>query len=110
MAARNYTSSKESRLFHAIFVRSWWVILFIVFCIVGYDQSVQLTDHEYERLLNQAHALEEYKLDALMQQKELSLQLNSTNDRNWMELTLMRRLGLVPQGYIKIYFQNTPQS
>ena len=41
----------------------------------------------------------------LLEEKEdLKLQINSQKDPAWIELTLMKGLGLVPEGQLKVYF------
>lgn len=43
---------------------------------------------------------------ALNQQQDLRLQIISQQDPAWIELTLMKGLGLVPEGQQKILFSN----
>ena len=42
---------------------------------------------------------------AAAERDELLRQLHSQSDPEWIELVLMKRLGLVPEGQIKVYFE-----
>lgn len=46
---------------------------------------------------------------ASAERDDLLLQIRSQNDPEWVELTLMRRVGLVPEGQVKVYFEKTSQ-
>ena len=41
---------------------------------------------------------------ALEKQKGLLRQINSQNDPAWIELMLMKEMGLVPEGQTKVFF------
>lgn len=44
------------------------------------------------------------KQKALQKQQDLKWQINSQSDLAWIELTLMKGLGLVPEGKKKVFF------
>jgi hypothetical protein len=48
---------------------------------------------------------EKEKLLACQERDELALQIASQNDPVWVELVLLRELGVVPEGYIKVHFK-----
>ncbi len=85
-------------------LRSWWVLLFALMCYGFYEQAMVA----YQAELNALH----YKLEELQLEKEqaqalqdnLKRQINSQSDPEWIELTLMKGLGVVPEGHIKVYF------
>lgn len=91
-------------IFHAIFIRSWWVIAFLFICIILYEQGLKKRDHLYKQLTDQSLALQQEKQQVLHQQKNLQVQINSQTDLAWIELTLMKGLGLTPEGQQKVYF------
>lgn len=101
-----------SSLIHAVFIRSWWVIAFILICIVTYEQGLKKRDHLYQQLTDQSLASLQEKQEVLQHQQNLQLQINSQSDLAWVELTLMKGLGLVPEGQQKIYFyqNNSPSA
>lgn len=86
------------------FSQNWWVIAFIALCSCVYFQSSGKKKMVIYSLDNQLAAMGEEK-SALQQEKEdLLLQINSQSDPAWIQLTLMKGLGLVPEGQLKVYF------
>lgn len=95
-------------LFEKLFIRSWWVILFTFLCFILYEQAEKKRDKDYTKLYEQLMVLQAAKAKALEIQNSLLLQVNSESDPAWIELTLMQRLGLVPEGQIKVFFTKEP--
>ena len=62
-------------------------------------------DREHYRLSNLYFNLQKQKSEATEQQDDLLLQKNSLKDYDWIELTLIRELGVVPENSTKIYFK-----
>jgi hypothetical protein len=88
----------------SVFIRSWWVIAFLLGCAVLYEQGLKEQDQIYHQLTDQRENLRLQKEEALRHQENLKLQINSQSDLAWVELTLMKGLGLVPEGQKKVYF------
>lgn len=86
------------------FIRSWWVIAFMLTSIIFYEHGLKEREYVYKQLKEQSLALQQQKQEALKQQQNLQLQINSQSDLAWIELTLMKGLGLVPEGEQKVYF------
>jgi hypothetical protein len=57
-----------------------------------------------EVLKCQLYALQSEKQFLLEEKQDLKLQINSQKDPAWIELTLMKGLGLVPEGQLKVHF------
>jgi hypothetical protein len=89
---------------HFIFIRSWWVIAFALVCTMFYEQGVKERNLFYQQLTQKLTNLQQEKQAALQKQKNLQLQINSQSDLAWIELTLMKGLGVVPEGQQKVYF------
>ncbi len=87
-----------------VFIRSWWVIAFVFACAIFYEQGLKERDTLYQQLTDQCLSLQKEKQEALHHQQNLQLQINSQSDLAWVELTLMKGLGLVPEGQKKVYF------
>ncbi|MBA2367977.1 MAG: hypothetical protein H0V82_03010 [Candidatus Protochlamydia sp.] len=87
-----------------LFVRSWWVFAFLIFCAVLFEQGLKERDRHYQQLDEQLQSLKFQKNEALHKQEDLQRQINSQSDLAWIELTLMKGLGLVPDGEEKVYF------
>lgn len=94
----------HSPLFDQIILKSWWVILFFLICFFAYDQALLKRNQEESRLRLKLVELKTQKQIALNQQEDLQLQIASQDDLAWIELVLMRRLGLVPEGQRKVLF------
>lgn len=86
------------------FVRWWWVALFVLICLMAYEHSADNKDKEQSLLLAQLLELEAEKTKALAVHEELMGQINSQSDPEWIELTLMRVVGLCSEGQTKVVF------
>jgi hypothetical protein len=89
---------------HYVFIRSWWVMAFIFACAIIYEQGLKERNSLYQQLTEQSITLLQARQEALRQQQNLQMQINSQSDLAWVELTLMKGLGLVPEGQQKVYF------
>jgi cell division protein FtsL len=89
-----------------IIAQSWWVVLFICICSIVYAHASYKKNELIASLDEHLSTLKNEK-DALLQEKEdLLLQINSQSDPAWIQLTLMKGLGLVPEGQLKVYFHS----
>lgn len=93
-------------LSRALIFRSWWVFVFALICYLLYSEGINkkiLVDRElHEKILD----FETRKALALEIQNDLKEQIQSQNDPAWIELTLMKGLGVVPEGQTKVYFND----
>lgn len=96
--------SHMKKCFFYLFIKSWWVIAFGVLCAVIYEQGLKERDVHYQQFMQKLMALKQEKQQALHRQQNLLMQINSQSDLAWVELTLMKGLGLVPEGHRKVYF------
>ncbi len=87
-------------------VRSWWVLAFAIVTFALYEQASCRLMKGIEKLSIRAQDLENAICKAEKKQTELRLQVASQNDPQWIELSLIMGLGLVPDGYTKIYYTN----
>lgn len=83
----------------------WWVLTFAIVSFGLYEQASMKLEREIVSLDKEIASLEARILDATNIQSYLKLQQESFNDPAWVELTLMRVLGMVPEGYTKIYYK-----
>ncbi len=81
----------------------WWVLLCALVCYGACEHVLRSRDREYRVLFTQLEALKVEKLLALDLQADLQLQIHSHSDPKWVELTLMKVLGLVPEGQTKVF-------
>ena len=85
---------------------SWWVMLFILCCYFGYEQGLLKKDHDFATLQTQYSELQQKHLMAQAHQEDLLRQINSQSDPAYVELILMKGLGLTPEGQTKVLFTN----
>lgn len=90
--------------FENFFISSSWLFLFLLLCYELYAYSARKIDREYEKLSVQYRDLMEEKEKALKINADYLLQINSQSDQDWVELTLMKVLGLVPEEQVKVFF------
>ncbi|MBA3815691.1 MAG: hypothetical protein H0X29_04065 [Parachlamydiaceae bacterium] len=86
------------------FLYSWWIILFTICCYLAYEQGLVKRDKDFDKLHAQYIELQKENKRSLALQEKLLLQVNSQSDVEWVELTLMKGLGLVPDGQTKVVF------
>lgn len=97
---------KPLKIFEHLFLRVWWVLLFLISCLFFYEYGLRGYQQEYEKLHDHYIALLKEKDHALQRREGLVRQINSQSDPNWVELILMKDLGLVPEGQIKVLFSS----
>lgn len=100
-------AAKPSRLvrkIEKICFQTWWVVLFLLVCYAAYEHALVKYEKEYQTLHNRLEELQLEKKRVLAKQEDLQLQINSHSDPSWIERTLIKGLGVVPEGYKKIYF------
>ncbi len=95
---------KRSRLFEELVLKSWWTILFFLICLFSYDQAAKRRDREEQKLISKFNQLTLKVEEAKVLQEELKIQIASQGDEGWIELVLMQKLGLVPEGQTKVHF------
>lgn len=95
---------KRSRLFEELVLKSWWTILFFLIALFAYDQAAKRREREEQTLRDKLQQLVIAKEEALSLQEELKREIASQGDESWIELVLMQKLGLVPEGQTKVHF------
>lgn len=71
-----------------------------------YENGMRKRNSDYARLELHLQELEQKKMTAVKLHDKLVMEINSQSDPAWVELTLMRGLGLVPEGSTKVYFKS----
>jgi len=82
----------------------WWVALFVALCAGVYSHALQKKSLVLSQLHQQYTHLLEEKAEADQRFEDLTLQINSQSDPAWIQLMLMKGLGLVPDGQQKVFF------
>jgi hypothetical protein len=52
------------------------------------------------------YEMEKERLAISQEKEDLQLRLASQNDPAWIEMVLMREMGVVPEGWIKVHFKS----
>ncbi len=89
-----------------VLIRSWWVLAFMLVCAILYERGLKGREEEFQKLREQQRQLEVDKKEALTFQEDLRRKINSQSDPAFIELTLMKELGLTPEGQQKVFFQD----
>ncbi|HRD56351.1 MAG TPA: hypothetical protein PLC42_08155 [Parachlamydiaceae bacterium] len=69
-----------------------------------YEQGKKKIASDYNKLHLQLISLQSLKEEQLKIQEKLMLKINSQSDPDFVELLLMKELGVVPEGYQKFFF------
>lgn len=99
---------KTNSLFKKVLIKSWWTLLFMFICFIFYNRALCYKQEEQRKLTNKLTAIEAATKLELVKQEDLKLQIVSQEDPDFIELTLIRRLGLIPKGTTKIHFVFVP--
>lgn len=86
-------------------VGSWWVGLFFLIIFIFYDQSIKATNRELLGLQCKYKSEILQKEQLVFEGNDLKDRYNSCQDPAWIEQLLIRELGVVPKGYMKVYFK-----
>lgn len=84
-----------------------WVIT-VLCCLatgVGYAESMRYKQMEIQKVKLCLAQLGQEKQTAFKTMEELELSVSSQEDPAWIEMVLMRDLGMVPDGWLKVHFQ-----
>lgn len=102
---RGFSLAKAGKWLDSFVRQGWWVALFLLGCYAFFEKGLAQQRQVYGQLLGRVIELEEGRATALKHQEDLRLQIQSQSDPAWVELTLMRVLGMTPEGSCKIVFQ-----
>ncbi len=83
----------------------WWVGLFCVSVAFAYSQAIKKKKAVFAEYTGLLSSLEKTKHDLILEKEKLTLRIASQEDPAWIEMILMRDLGVVPEGYLKVYFR-----
>lgn len=90
---------------HSFWKKWWWVGVVCLTSGVFYIHARNEKCAAIEGLSFRLQEMEKEKVMAIQEQEDLKLQIASQNDPGWIEMVLMRDLGLVPEGWLKVHFK-----
>lgn len=92
-------------LIEKIFFRWYWVIIFSLTCLLFYEQTEKQRHLFFKELKIKQEKLLLENRAALRLHEELLLHIQSQEDPEYIRLTLMKVLGVVPKGSRKFFFR-----
>lgn len=95
----------KQKVYETLIVRSWWLLLFVALGYLFYAHAIRKKHLSFLELGQRKENLEVEKLQALCEREDLLLQINSQSDPAWIQMMLMKGLGVVPEGQLKVYFK-----
>jgi hypothetical protein len=84
---------------------SWWMGVFILFIYMLSLKTYSIKEDQIVKLTEQLALLNYEKSQALQATRDLSSQIESQEDPLWIEKMLMKKLGVVPEGQVKVRFK-----
>ncbi len=83
----------------------WWVIAFCSATLLIYQHSLKEKKCALREFEFRLEEMEKERILALAEKDELTARISSQDDPAWIELILMRDLGVVPEGFLKVHFR-----
>lgn len=96
---------KESERESGFWIKWWWVTAFCLASAAMYFQSMKEKKSALVEYTFRLEEMEKEKLLAYAEKEELLLKIASQSDPAWIEMVLMRDLGVVPEGWLKVHFK-----
>ena len=81
------------------------LIVLCLLTLIVYERGTRSIADEYDRLETYKKEMAVKYEAALSLKQNLERQIMSQSDPNWITLTLIRVLGVVPEGQTKVYFK-----
>lgn len=94
----------KSSFLRNICIRSWWALVFSTLSIAFYFQAAHGRSMIFSDLTLRMQEMEKEKVAVSQEREDLALQLQSETDPAWIEMLLMKDLGVVPEGWTKVHF------
>src|SRR5690349_17305415 len=99
-----HSNSWKQKACQGLIYRSWWVFLFLFLCGAVCSHAMNKKRLACGELEGHLAELSQQRTLLLQENEDLTVQINSQSDPAWIELTLMKGLGVVPEGQLKVYF------
>lgn len=94
-----------NKKFYTSILNNAWLIAFILLCGILYENGMDSKKNQFQQLQTQLADLHQEKELASLEQQNLLKQINSQSDPAWIELVLIKGLGLSPEDSQKFYFE-----
>lgn len=84
---------------------SWWVGVFVLFTYMLAVKTSHDKEEKIAQMAEQLRTLSKDKTLALVNRDRLLCEIESQKDPLWIEMILMKKLGVIPEGQIKVRFK-----
>ncbi|MCI0382046.1 MAG: hypothetical protein L0207_03220 [Chlamydiae bacterium] len=88
------------------FFKYAWVMAFLLICFGFYLHGINKKKKAFDQLAFRYQKLKNELACVIDEQKELKRQIQSQNSPEWIEMILKKKLGLVSEGQIKVFFDS----
>lgn len=85
--------------------RSWWVVLCCAAVGLSHFHFMKEKKNAVHQLAFRLEEMERDREQALQKREDLQQCIASQSDPAWIEMVLMRDLGVVPEGFLKVHFK-----
>ncbi len=85
--------------------RNGWVVAFCGVTGMLYFHFMKEKRAAVHLLTFRLGEMQQVKWQELQKREDLHLRIASQNDPAWIEMILMRDLGVVPEGFLKVHFK-----
>ncbi len=89
----------------SVWSRGWWVVAFCTLTVLVYFHFLKEKKSSLNLLNSRLKEMEVEKILAFERREDLELRIASQNDPAWIEMVLLRDLGVVPEGFLKVHFK-----
>lgn len=83
----------------------WWVFLFCTLAAGVNLHFLKARKQSLAFLNKRLMKMQEENLIAIQTREDLKERIQSQSDPAWIEMVLMRDLGVVPEGFLKVHFK-----
>lgn len=83
----------------------WWVLAFCLLASIVYVPAMKNRKALLGELSFRFSEMEKEKRLVLQEKEELAQRIASQDDPAWVELVLLREMGMVPDGFLKVHFK-----
>lgn len=90
--------------FYMFIFRNVWIFAFILICGILFENGMRNKKKQFQQMQDQLKALDNEKKLVTLEQQNLLNQINSQSDPAWIELVLIKGLGVSPEESQKFYF------
>ena len=90
------------------FCRNWcWVLAFCLVTSLIFSQAMKKKKAIFAEYTFRLEEMEKERRLANLEKEHLQMKIASQEDPAWIEMILMRDLGVVPEGYLKVHFRGS---